>query len=229
VEFRGKPLLEHIVMNARYAGIESFTVVVGYRSDLIRAWFARQWRHGIRVQFVENPDYHKQNGVSALKAKDAVEGNFLLLMADHIFETRTVRRLIRQPLASGEVILAVDSRIHMVFDLDDATKVRRSGGYIVDIGKQIANYDGLDTGMFVCGLALFDCLEAVKKNGDCSLSDGMRLLASQWRFRAFDTGGAEWQDVDTPEALAHAGTMFTGFPPVLPTWPVAEASRALRA
>jgi choline kinase len=229
VEFRGRPLIEHIVLNARDAGIEAFTIVVGYRSDWIRTWFAQQSLPGICVQFVENEEYHKQNGVSALKAKDAMEGNFLLLMADHIFETRTARRLVRQELASGEVILAVDSRIDRVFDLDDATKVRRSGRYIVDIGKQIANYDALDTGMFACGRGLFESLEAVKRNGDCSLSDGMRHLSAQWRFRALDIGDAEWQDVDTPEALAYADTVFNGIPPVVSALPVAEELQAVRA
>jgi 1L-myo-inositol 1-phosphate cytidylyltransferase len=212
VEFRGKPLLEHIVMSAWRAGIKRFTIVVGYRSDLIRAWFAQHWLEGISVHFVENPDYHKQNGVSALKARGAIRGDFLLLMADHIFETRTARLLINQPLAPGDVILAVDSRIDNVFDPDDATKVRRVGTHIVDIGKEISHYDALDTGMFLCSPELFATLELVMKNGDCSLSDGMRRLAAQRRFHAFDIGNAEWQDVDTPEALAHADTMFAGAP-----------------
>ncbi len=229
VKFRGKPLLEHIIMNARRAGIERFTVVVGYRSDLIRAWFAQNWIDGIPVHFVENPDYHKQNGVSALKAKGAIEGDFLLLMADHIFETTSAQRLINQPLAPGEVILAVDSRIDQTFDLDDATKVRRNGKYIVDIGKEIAHYDALDTGMFLCSPVLFATLEAVMKNGDCSLSDAMRRLAAERRFRAFDIGDAEWQDVDTPEALAHAETMFTELSPNFHPWAVTEGSRVLRA
>ena len=201
-------MLEQIIRRARRAGIERFTITVGYRSDLIRQWFAQSGLERIRVRFVENRDYHKQNGISALKAKDAIEGNFLLLMADHIFEARTARLLMAQPLASGEVILAVDSRINRIFDLDDATKVRRDGAHIDDIGKEIPDYDALDTGMFLCTPALFDTLESAVTNGDCSLSDGMRRLAAQRRFRAFDIGDADWQDVDTPEALAYAEHVF---------------------
>ena len=229
VEFRGKPLLEHIVISARNAGIERFTIVVGYRADLIRAWFAQHWLEGISVHFVENPDYHKQNGVSALKARGVIRSDFLLLMADHIFETRTARLLVNQPLASGDVILAVDSRIHEVFDLDDATKVRRDGTHIVDIGKEISHYDALDTGMFLCSPTLFGTLELVIQNGDCSLSEGMRYLAAERRFHAFDIGDAEWQDVDTPEALAHADTMFAGAPAGLYSVAGNEARGVVRA
>src|SRR5882672_788160 len=207
VDFRGKPIIEHIVQRAHRAGIESFVIVVGYRSDLIRNWFEGR-SLGVSVTFVENPDYHKANGVSALKARNAIHENFLLLMADHLFEPETAETLIQQPLGSDEVILAVDPNIDRVFDLDDATKVLRNGDRIVDIGKEIAHYDALDTGMFLCSPALFDRLELAKRDGDCSLSDGMRHVAREQKLRAFDIGHAHWHDVDSPEALVHAEKVF---------------------
>jgi choline kinase len=207
VDFRGRPIIEHIVQRAHLAGIENFVIVVGYRSDLIRNWFEGR-SFGVSMTFVENPDYHKANGVSALKARNEVRENFLLLMADHLFETETVEALIQQPLASGEVILAVDPNIDRVFDLDDATKVLREGDRIVDIGKEIAHYDALDTGMFLCSPPLFDRLELAAKEGNCSLSDGMQQLIAEGRLRAFEIGKGRWQDLDTPEALAHAEAVF---------------------
>jgi choline kinase len=106
------------------------------------------------------------------------------------------------------VILAVDPKLDLVFDLDDATKVRREGDRIVDIGKTIPEYDAFDTGMFLCSPALFDTLESAKKEGNCSLSDGMRILGRDGKLRAFDIGEATWQDVDTPQALAYAENIF---------------------
>jgi choline kinase len=208
VRFRGKPILEHVILRARQAGIAEFVIVVGYRADLIRRWFGRRWFPDISVRWVENSEFHKANGVSALKARDEIDGTFLLLMADHVFEPETAKKLMEQTLAPGEVILAVDPKIDRIFDLDDATKVRREGDRIVDIGKEIPSYDALDTGMFLCSPALFDRLESAKTDGNCSLSDGMRTLAREGRLRAMEIGDADWQDVDTPEALAHAETVF---------------------
>jgi len=210
VDFRGKPILEHVILRARQAGIDKFVIVVGYRSDLIRAWFDGR-SLGVSVTFVENPDYHKSNGISALKARNEIHDNFLLLMADHIFEPETARVLLQQRLGPGEVILAVDPNIDRIFDLDDATKVLRDGDRIVDIGKEIADYDALDTGMFLCSPSLFDRLESATKDGNCSLSDGMRQLAEERCLRALEIGEASWQDVDTPEALAHAEGVFDGY------------------
>jgi len=204
----GVPLLEHVMTSSREAGIERFVIVAGYRADLIRRWLSDRSMRGISVTLIENLEYQKANGVSALAAKTELNQPFLLLMSDHIFEPKTARGLLRQPLADDEVILAVDSKIDRVFDLDDATKVQRKGNYIVGIGKDLLRYDALDTGMFLCSPALFDRLEAARKNGDCSLSDGMRRLAQDWKLRAFDIDDGHWQDVDSPQALAHAEEIF---------------------
>jgi 1L-myo-inositol 1-phosphate cytidylyltransferase len=208
VQFRGKPILEHVILRARQAGIDEFVIVVGYRSELIRRWLDSRWLGDVTVTLVENPDYHKHNGVSVLKAREKMNKTFLLLMADHVFEPETARLLMAQPLAPSEVILAVDPEIGRVFDLDDATKVRRQGDFIVDIGKEIPNYDALDTGMFLCSRALFSKLDSSMTDGNCSLSDGMRQMARERRLRAIEIGEGRWQDVDTPEALAHAENVF---------------------
>ena len=208
VQFRGKPILEHVILRAQQAGIDEFVIVLGYRSDLIRSWLDNRWLGDLSLTLVENQDYHKHNGVSVLKARGEMDENFLLLMADHVFEPEMAKLLINQPLAKDEVILAVDPGIDRTFDLGDATKVRRQGDFIVDIGKEIPNYDALDTGMFLCSRTLFGKLESSMTNGNCSLSDGMRQLARERNLRGMEIGEGRWHDLDTPEALAHAESVF---------------------
>jgi len=128
----------------------------------------------------------------------------LLLMADHVFDPQTAKDLMAQSLADDEVMLAVDPNIDRVFDLADATKVCRCGDRIIEIGKDIDRYDALDTGMFLCSSVLFEKLACAMKDGNCSLSDGMRQLARERKLCAFEIGEAKWEDLDTPEALAHA-------------------------
>ena len=205
VKFHGRPILEHVIRRAQEASIEEFVIVLGYRGEMIRDCFEQRGAPAARFTWVENPDYHKSNGISALKARNALHDNFLLLMADHLFDPETARTMVRQRLAPGEVILGVDPKIDRIFDIDDATKVRRSGDRIVEIGKDIKQYDAIDTGMFLCTPALFDDLEAAGKDGNCSLSDGMRRLARGRRLRALEID-APWYDLDTPEAFAHADT-----------------------
>jgi len=200
----GAPLLEHIILSAHQAGVKNFVVVVGYRGELIQKYFVNRQLAGVWLEWVENPDYHKENGISVLSARDRFHEPFLLLLGDRLFQPETVSSLLQQPLQEGEVFLAIDRKINRAFDLDDANKVRLEGEYVVDIGKQIPDYDALDTGMFLCTPALFGALDSSVQNGDCSLSDGMRNLASRRCLRAFDIGEGYWVDVDTPLALAYA-------------------------
>jgi choline kinase len=208
VSLHGASLLEHIMLSAQAAGIGQFVIVVGYRADAIRNWLVERQLDDISVTVIENPDYHKANGVSALAAREVLKNPFLLLMADHIFEPKTARALLRQSIAEDEVILGVDYNIDRIFDLEDATKVKVQGKDIVAIGKHLVDYDALDTGMFLCGPALFKRLESAKTDGNCSLSDGMRQLAQERKLKAFDVGEGRWQDVDTPEAFAYTESIF---------------------
>ena len=208
VSLYGASLLEHILLSAQAAGIEKFVIVVGYRADAIRNWLVERQLDDISVTVIENPDYHKANGVSALAAREVLNNPFLLLMADHIFEPKTATVLLRQSIAEDEVILGVDYNIDRIFDLEDATKVKVQGKNIVAIGKDLADYDALDTGMFLCAPSLFQRLESAKKDGNCSLSDGMRQLAQERKLKAFDVGDGRWQDVDTPEAFAYTESIF---------------------
>ena len=204
VPFEGIPLLEHVISGAKNAGIKRFVIVTGHQGHMVRRWFAQSPLHDTQVTWVENPEYHKKNGISLLQARSAVNVPFLLLMSDHIFQPDTAASLLQQPLAPSEAILAVDHKLDSIFDPDDATKVACAGGYVTSIGKNLTSYNAIDTGMFLCSPAVFDALDAATKEGNCSLSDGMQRMASNWKLRAYDIEDAVWQDIDTPEMLDFA-------------------------
>ena len=89
--------------------------------------------------------------------------------------------------------------------MDDATKVLSDDGRIVSIGKQITDYNCIDTGVFVCTKGLLVSLNKYYKlHGDTSISDGVQELSSTGRMVTVDIGDGFWQDVDTPEMLAYA-------------------------
>jgi choline kinase len=152
---------------------------------------------------IANPNWQKQNGVSLLTAAGKVTAPFFLAMGDHLFQSRILNTLIaRSDL--GRLNLAIDRKIASIFDLDDAMKVETRDDLIVAIGKKLESYNAIDTGIFLCPEILFDYLRRALKADDCSLADGVRLMAADGKARAIDIGEAWWQDVDTPEMLARA-------------------------
>jgi 1L-myo-inositol 1-phosphate cytidylyltransferase len=112
--------------------------------------------------------------------------------------------MLRLPTEDGGSWLAVDTREAPPEIADEATKVRLDGSRIVAIGKDLREYDALDTGVFVCAPALFGALESAQAAGDTTLSGGIRLLAARGLMRGFDIGDAGWCDIDTVSDLAAA-------------------------
>lgn len=205
----GTPLLLRILRTLAGEGIREVVIVTGYKQDLIRDALEADGSLGLTISFVSNTQFQKKNGVSLLTAREFVEPNTLLTMADHLYAPAIVRRLNAFHLPEGAAALGVDYAIGRCFDIDDATKVRAEAGVITDISKELPTYDALDTGVFRIGPSLIDSLDRVyTAQGDCSLSDGVRALAQRGMFFACDVGDARWVDVDTPEALTQAETML---------------------
>jgi choline kinase len=125
-------------------------------------------------------------------------------MGDHVFEPAVLRRLLQFSLQSDESVLAVDARPVAPTVAAEATKVRRNDSRIIAIGKDLIDYDALDTGMFVCSPLLFDALEASRAQGDTTLSGGIRQLAARGLMRAAEVGDTTWCDIDTVSDLEAA-------------------------
>jgi len=207
VEVGGRPMIQHVLAAFREAGLSEAVVVVGYQAEKIRQALAGE--QGLAITIVENPDWQKSNGVSLLAAAKYVDGPCILSMADHMYEAAMVRMLCRLPVLDGICHLLVDDDADAVFDIDDATKVRRLGDRIVSIGKELEDYDGIDCGVFRISPLLIDALAAAyRERGDCSLSDGVRQLCGRGLMRAVPVAGEMWLDVDTPQALRHANALL---------------------
>jgi CDP-L-myo-inositol myo-inositolphosphotransferase len=205
VKVAGVPLIKRTILSAQKGEIDEFVIVIGYKGESIKTQLeSDKMLEGVKIAFVYNEDWEKSNGLSLLKARDFVAGNFLLLMADHIFEPSILRSLQCYDLKAKECALCVDKGTELIYDLDDATKVKLKGDKILDIGKKLKEYDAVDMGIFLCSPHIFEALEQSMHNGDCSISDGVRILAEEGNMTAFDMSGAMWQDVDTPGALKEA-------------------------
>lgn len=201
----GMPLLLRTVRSLEVAGCRRIVVVVGHGADEVQAAALARYDGVATLRFVVNERYDLANGVSVLAARDEVDGDFVLTMADHVFGDAVMRLAGNHTPPDDGATLLVDYDIDGVFDLDDATKVLEEDGRIVAIGKQIAEYNGIDTGLFVCTPALMDALaEVYAERGDASLSDGVQQLAAAGRMTVLPIGDGFWQDVDTPAMLAEA-------------------------
>ena len=207
----GRPLISYTLENLMCAEIKTVHFVVGYESERMIAQVKQLIPSGVNVSFIENRDWRRQNGISLLAAAGKVGAPFVLTMSDHLFDEAMVARLLDN--FNPDILnIAVDRKLDAIFDLHDAMKLQTRGSRVTGIGKDLPEFDAIDTGLFVCPLQIFDYLDRAKSDNsenDCSLADAVRLMAGDEKVRAIDIGDSWWQDVDTPVMLQHAEEEMT--------------------
>ena len=204
----GRPLIEHVIAAAAEAGSRAFTVVTGHQAERVEAFVtALAPRLGVAIACARTADWDRPNGYSVLTGAAAIDGDYLLLMADHLFDPEIARRLIGTAPPNAGVTLAVDRKIDSpLIDLDDATRVKvGEEGEILHIGKLLGDFNAIDTGIFLATPALASAIrEGIAAGGGGSLSEGVQRLADARRAWTVDSGGGRWLDVDEPGMLGLA-------------------------
>ena len=204
----GVPLLELGIRQAVAAGVTRAVVVTGHQAIEIEKFLPTlSARVGIPVISERVQHWSTPNGHSVVAGAAKIKGNYLLLMADHIFEASILTRLAQEGAKSRGVTLAIDRRTdNPLIDPEDATWVKTDrDGRIEAIGKSVADYDAVDCGAFLATPELAAAIKAAIAEGKPgSLSEGMQRLADAGRAATMDIGDAWWLDVDDPRAHALA-------------------------
>ena len=122
VEADGKPLIWHIMQNYSRHGINDFVVLVGYKGQQIREYFANFWLHESDVTFdlsTLNREIHEvrslpwkvsvldtgidtQTGGRLLRAKNLLQEDFLLTYGDGVSDV-DISELILEHKKSGNI------------------------------------------------------------------------------------------------------------------------------
>jgi choline kinase len=209
LEIEGESLLMRTIQSHEKAGIARIVIVTGWCSDLIKTEVQKRYKGTAELCFVFNEHYELSYGISLLKAGPHIQGDFLLTMADHVLDDGIMKDSIDQVPPEDGAILFVDYKIETVFDLQDATKVLARAGLVHRIGKDIEDYNCIDTGVFVGTNALLEEIDKkYTRDGDASLTDGVQALARRGKMMARDIGRCYWQDVDDINMATEAKSLL---------------------
>ncbi len=176
-------------------GVDEFVVVVSKGGKLIEEFLKR---HGFKYKIVKNRYPERGNGYSFYLAKDHVDGKFILIMGDHVYEREFLEKAVK-----GNGLIC--DRNPKYVDVDEATKVICRNGRVVRLGKDLKKFDCVDTGFFVLTPEVFKYAEElVNSKQEVTLSEIMERAG----IPVTEVSGYFWMDIDTPEELRRANKLL---------------------
>ncbi|HID65656.1 MAG TPA: hypothetical protein EYP32_01840 [Aquificaceae bacterium] len=192
VKVAGRELLYRIIKQLEDLGVKRFVIVINEKFKGSIENFLKE--HGFYGEIIYNPHPEKENGYSLYLAKEKVKGRFGVVMSDHIYEKAFLEKALK---GKGLIV----DKVGLYIDIDEATKVKCRDGKIKDIGKDLKEYEGFDTGFFILEESIFDVAEKILKEKEVLT---MSELAKRAGIPCTEVSGYFWMDVDTPEDIEKA-------------------------
>ena len=211
----GKSILEWQVQALLAAQIDKLFIITGFNSDLVEAHIHDRFgAEQERINIVYNPFFSiSDNLASCWMARHAMDGDFILLNGDTLFEPSLLDTVLRSEPAP--VTLTVDYKDS--YDNDDM-RVELNASMVKSVSKTLPDEHTMAESIGLLyfrgeGPALFrEHLDRQMKQGT-----GLRLwflsvvdaLAKQSLVRACSINGHRWCEIDFKRDLDNAEAVFS--------------------
>ncbi len=166
-----RPILEHLLIEVKEAGIQEFVFVVGYGSEQVREYFGKGERWGVSIDYSEQ---RKQSGTAdAIRmVESAVDGSFLVINGDVVIGREDIRRIGIKKYNTMGVIDVKDPRGLGIVEL--------AGEKVVNICEKTDTPPGLtaNTGIYLFTPEIFEAIAKTEKSprGEYEITDSLQLL-----------------------------------------------------
>lgn len=192
-----RPMLEHLIVAARDAGVTDFVFVVGYGEREIRNYFqdGSHWR--IRIRYVRQS--HQRGTADAVAAaRGLVSGMFLLLNGDMILKSPDIKALI----SKNPPCMAIYHSDHP----EDYGVVVVDEDLVISLEEK-SDHPGstmINAGAYLFGPAIFDAVStvALSSRGEFELTEALIPDIEAHRLAAYAL--SSWMDVGHPWDLLDA-------------------------
>lgn len=203
-----RPIVEHLLIELKKAGIDDFIFIVGYHGETIREHFGQGDRWGVNIEYAYQ---RKQLGTAhALKLIERfVDGKFLLANGDILVRVPDIQKV----LAGDNITLSLIEKE----DTRDLGVVRVDGDRVVGIYEKVADAPSnlANTGVYLLTKDIFPAIERTRQSlrGEYELTDSLQLLIDEGKAPSW-VKLDHWLDVSYPwDLLAANEALVSGTDP----------------
>lgn len=204
VPLAGRPILEHVLVEIREAGIRQLVFIVGYQDQTIRTYFGNGTRWGVEITYMTQ---RKQMGTAdAVRiAQGAVVGRFLLGNGDAIVSREDIRALVSH-----------DGMAMSLVELEDTTDmgvVEVGEGRVIRIHEKVAAPPSrlVNAGVYCLSEEIFRAIAETPKSprGEYELTDSLQLLIDRGVPVGYRMIG-RWLNISYPWDMLKANETLLG-------------------
>ena len=199
-----KPILEHLLIEAREAKITEFIFVVGYHDEQVRDYFGGGDKWGVTIDYCSQ---RRQLGTAdALKmVKGLISGNFLVINGDIVVSRKDIKRLA----SKGNNTVSVAA----VEDTEDLGVVELSGDKVVRIYEKVEKPPSrmANAGLYLLTPDIFDAISRISKSprGEYEITDSLQLMIDNEEYVSYQEI-SYWLDISYPWDLLPANESLLG-------------------
>ena len=179
-----RPIMEHLLVELRTAGIRQFIFVVGHHGETIREYFGDGDRWGIRIEYITQ---RKQLGTAhALKLVErSVDDRCLLANGDVLVKAVDIQRVLAKDNVSMSLIEMEDTSGLGVLEV--------SGEKVVAIHEKVENppTNLVNAGIYMITREVFAAIDRTRASsrGEYELTDTLQLMLHE-------SHGVDWVRID---------------------------------
>ena len=219
VPVNGKALIDYAIEALIEAGIKKFTLVVGYKRDVLKDYLKGKYPE-ITIEYIDNDVFDTTNNIYSLyMAKDVLaQDDTILLESDLIYDKKIIRELIDNP----EKNLCVVSPFESWMD-GTVTVLDESNGIQGILGKADFNWDNKSSYYKTVNIYKFSkefskdvympflkaYQSAYGKNEYYETVLKVISFLDKSTLKAHVVDGSRWYEIDDPADLAIASTRFS--------------------
>jgi bifunctional UDP-N-acetylglucosamine pyrophosphorylase/glucosamine-1-phosphate N-acetyltransferase len=192
-----RPMMEHLVLAAREAGITEFIFVVGYGEREIRRHFGDGSELGIHIRYA--PQRQQRGTADALRsAHNLVTGPFLLLNGDMIMKASDITNLC----TCCAPCMSTSTTDHP----QDFGVVLVENGLVTTLEEKSKHLKSnqINAGAYLFPPDIFDFIDRVQTSsrGELELTDALLHYIKEKRLMAYQL--SHWMDVGNPWDMLEA-------------------------
>ncbi|MBP7119896.1 MAG: bifunctional sugar-1-phosphate nucleotidylyltransferase/acetyltransferase [Methanolinea sp.] len=199
-----RPMLEHLVLAIRDAGIAEILIVTGYMESEIRNHFRDGKDFGVSIEY--SVQRHQRGTADALnRARDGVSDDFLLMNGDMVVASPDIRRI----LSAGPFCMGIYPSEHP----EDYGVVQVEGENVTGLQEKTREPQGnlVNAGIYHFSPDIFRLIDRIEisPRGELELTDALSMLIDEESLKSLLLHS--WIDVGYPwDLLAANETMMRG-------------------